>query len=164
MISSAVLARYSRALADVAFEQNVEPSVTADVGIFREVFRSVPDLLGAFDIYVLPTLKEGFPITTLNAMSCSCAVVVSDYPANLEGVRNEVNGLVVPMGDSIQLAQAMDRLLASEAQRSALGEAARRDVLDLFSIERHITLMEAYYQQMWDARRKNAGGEKGIRR
>jgi F-type H+-transporting ATPase subunit delta len=54
MISSAVLARYSRALADVAFEQNVEPSVTADVGIFREVFRSVPDLLDAFDSPVIP--------------------------------------------------------------------------------------------------------------
>jgi len=122
----------------------------ADRVQFLGTRRDLPDLLGAFDIYVLPTLKEGFPITTLNAMSCGCAVVVSDYPANLEGVRNDINGLVVPMGDSVQLAQALNRLLASETQRRSLGEAARRDVLDRFSIERHVALMEDYYQRMWD--------------
>lgn len=125
----------------------------ADRVQFLGTRRDLPDLLGAFDIYVLPTLKEGFPITTLNAMACGCAVVVSDYPANLEGVQHEANGLVVPMGDSVQLTQALDRLLSSETQRSALGEAARRDVVERFSIERHVALMEAYYQWMWDARR-----------
>lgn len=125
----------------------------ADRVQFLGTRRDLPDLLGAFDVYVLPTLKEGFPITTLNAMACGCAVVVSDYPANLEGVSNEVNGLVVPMGDSVQLTQVLDRLLSSEVQRTALGDAARRDVVERFSIERHVALMEAYYQRMWDARR-----------
>lgn len=150
--------------AEAEVKEQAKQFGVADQVKFLGTRRDLPDLLGAFDIYVLPTLKEGFPITTLNAMACGCAVVVSNYPANLEAVRNEVNGLVVPMGESMQLAQAMDRLLASEMQRCALGDAARRDVLEHFSIERHITLMEAYYQRMWDARRKNAGGEQGIRR
>jgi glycosyltransferase involved in cell wall biosynthesis len=124
----------------------------ADRVQFLGTRRDLPDLLGAFDIYVLPTLKEGFPITTLNAMACGCAVVVSDYPANLEGVSNEVNGLVVPMGDSVLLTQALDRLLSSEAERTELGEAARREVVARFSIDHHVALIEAYYQRMWNAR------------
>ena len=54
MISSAVLARYARALADVALEQNVEPVVTADVGTYREIFRAVPELADAFDSPAIP--------------------------------------------------------------------------------------------------------------
>ena len=67
---------------------------------FLGMRRDVPELLAAFDIYVLPTLKEGLSNSILEAMAAGCAVVVSDYPGNLEVVSDGVNGLVVPMRDS----------------------------------------------------------------
>ena len=49
MISIAVLGRYARSLADVAFESNEVDSVAVDLATYREIFRAVPDLLSAFD-------------------------------------------------------------------------------------------------------------------
>ena len=49
MISSAILGRYARSLAEVVFEQNLEQAVTGDLAVYSEVFKEVPDLLEAFD-------------------------------------------------------------------------------------------------------------------
>lgn len=54
MISSAVLVRYARSLAEVAFEQNLEQAVTEDLETYREVFKAVPDLMEAFDSPSIP--------------------------------------------------------------------------------------------------------------
>ena len=48
MISSAVFARYARALVDVAMEKQDEPRVTQDLQTYREIFLTVPDLLDVF--------------------------------------------------------------------------------------------------------------------
>ncbi len=49
MISSAVFARYARALADVALEKGEEASVQRDLELYQEIFHKVPSLLAAFD-------------------------------------------------------------------------------------------------------------------
>lgn len=54
MISSALFARYARALVDVVMEERQERQVTEDLATFREILRSVPDLLDAFDSPAIP--------------------------------------------------------------------------------------------------------------
>jgi F-type H+-transporting ATPase subunit delta len=54
MISSAVFARYARALVDVAMEKQDEPRVTQDLQTYREIFRTVPDLLDVFHSPAVP--------------------------------------------------------------------------------------------------------------
>jgi len=49
VISSAILGRYARSLAEVVFEQNLEQAVTEDLAVYSEVFKKVPGLLDAFD-------------------------------------------------------------------------------------------------------------------
>ena len=49
MISSAILGRYARSLAEVVFEKNIEQAVTGNLKTYSEIFRAVPDLLEAFD-------------------------------------------------------------------------------------------------------------------
>jgi F-type H+-transporting ATPase subunit delta len=68
MISSAVLARYARALADVAFEQNFEPVVSADIRTYREIFRSVPELLDAFDSPAIPREAKNSVLARVHAL------------------------------------------------------------------------------------------------
>ena len=48
MISSAVFGRYARALAEVALETGTESTVTADLEVYREIFRAVPELVEVF--------------------------------------------------------------------------------------------------------------------
>lgn len=54
MISSAVLSRYSKSLAEVVFEENIEAKATSDLNMFNEIFRAVPALLDAFDSPAVP--------------------------------------------------------------------------------------------------------------
>ena len=54
MIPSAILGRYARSLAEIAFEENLEQPVTEDLKTFREIFRAVPDLLEVFYAPAIP--------------------------------------------------------------------------------------------------------------
>jgi len=54
MISSAVSHRYARSLVDVALGNHEEPAVTEDLSTYREIFRSVPEVLEAFDSPAVP--------------------------------------------------------------------------------------------------------------
>ena len=54
MISTAVLLRYARSLADVALELHDEESVSRDLAVYQEVFEAVPELLEAFDSPAVP--------------------------------------------------------------------------------------------------------------
>ena len=54
MIPVAILGRYARSLAEVAFEQNSEDKVTEDLRMFSEIFSSAPDVRGVFDSPAIP--------------------------------------------------------------------------------------------------------------
>ncbi len=54
MISSAVFARYARALADVALEQGEEAAVERDLDLYEEIFRAVPSVLDVLDSPAIP--------------------------------------------------------------------------------------------------------------
>ena len=54
MIPSAILGRYSRSLAEIAFEENLEQTVSEDLKTFSEIFRAVPDLLEVFHAPAIP--------------------------------------------------------------------------------------------------------------
>lgn len=121
---------------------------------FLGMRRDVPDLLAAFDCYVLPTLQEGFPNSVLEAMSAGCPVVVSDFPGNLEVVSDGVNGLVAPMGDSVALTRHIEALLTDSGLRMRLGTEARRHIEENFSIKRNVDKTASLYERLWSNKRE----------
>jgi len=54
VIPSAILGRYSRSLAEIAFEENLEQAVSEDLKTFSEIFHAVPDLLDVFHAPAIP--------------------------------------------------------------------------------------------------------------
>jgi F-type H+-transporting ATPase subunit delta len=54
VISSAVLGRYAKSLAEIVFEENIDETVTGDLKTYSEIFRTVPDLLEALDSPAVP--------------------------------------------------------------------------------------------------------------
>jgi F-type H+-transporting ATPase subunit delta len=54
MISSAILGRYARSLAEIVFEEDIEPKATGDLATYGEIFRAVPDLLEVFHSPAVP--------------------------------------------------------------------------------------------------------------
>jgi F-type H+-transporting ATPase subunit delta len=73
VIPSAILGRYARSLAEIAFEENLEQAVTEDLKTFKEIFRAVPDLL---EVFYAPAIPR-------DAKEKLLAELIVKYPVNL---------------------------------------------------------------------------------
>jgi len=70
--------------------------------------------------------KEGWGITNLEAAACATPVVASNSPGIRESVRDAQTGFLVPHGDTVAMAAAMDRIARDPTLVESLGVAARR--------------------------------------
>lgn len=89
---------------------------TAKLGLqgtvaFAGFRRDIVDLLGAADIFVMPSLAEGQPLALLEAMAMGKPVIASDIPAIAEIISDGLNGRLFRAGD----ASALAGVLASAA-------------------------------------------------
>ena len=94
--------------------------------------RDVPDLLRAADIFTLPSHREGMPRSIIEAMMTGLPVVATDIRGSREEVVPGETGLLVPVGDSEALAEALSRLVGDAALRRRLGRAGRVRALELY--------------------------------
>ena len=108
----------------------------------------VSRLLGAFDIFVLPSLSEGMSNTLLEAMAQGVAPVVSDVGGNTEIVRHGVTGQVFESRNEAMLVAQLRHLCADHEERGRLGDAARTRVRESFGLERMIERYEELYARM----------------
>ncbi|HSU72660.1 MAG TPA: glycosyltransferase family 4 protein [Candidatus Binatia bacterium] len=93
----------------------------------------------ASDVYVLPSLTETTSLTTLEAMACGAAVVVTPVGSIREYVDDGKNGLIFPRRDANTLAELLKFLLTHEQTRLALGVEARKTVEEKRSLKGSIT-------------------------
>jgi glycosyltransferase involved in cell wall biosynthesis len=90
------------------------------------------------DVYLFPSLLEGFGLPPLEAMACGAATVISDCGGVREYARNEANCLLVPAGDATALATATRRLIEDAALRMWIVAEGRETALR-FPVERFAT-------------------------
>ena len=87
-------------------------------------------------IAVLPSRREGLPLTLLEAAACGRPLVATDVPGCREIARDGLNALLVPPDDAQALADAIDRLAADPELRARFGRAGRELVEQEFSSQR----------------------------
>jgi glycosyltransferase involved in cell wall biosynthesis len=105
----------------------------------------VPARIAASDICVLPSLSEAFPNAVLEAMAAGLPVVASAVGGILEVVEDDRTGLLVPPGDALALAGALERLLQDDALGTRLAAAGRRTVELRYSFDRMIASFDELY-------------------
>ncbi len=106
----------------------------------------VPHLLAAADLFVLPSLWEGLPVSILEAMASAVAVVATNVGGVGEIVVNGKTGLLVPPADAKALAHAMRRALSDAEARRRMGLAGRERVRRYFSAEAMVRRTEVLYE------------------
>jgi glycosyltransferase involved in cell wall biosynthesis len=100
-------------------------------GFLENPVRIYPTL----DLYVATSLKEGLPLSLVEAMGAGLAVVATDVPGHSDVVVHGETGLLIPPEDPAALAGAISSLLSDPEQRRRMGEAGRHRALKEFSIQ-----------------------------
>lgn len=92
----------------------------------------MPAVYNALDVFVLPSHREGFSRSAMEAASCALPMVLSDIRGCREIGTHGEHLLLAPPGDPRALAAAIDRLITEPDLRAELGAAARRRALAEF--------------------------------
>src|SRR3989338_4017145 len=122
-------ARLKNLVQELKLESNVE---------FMSVVSSTVSILLAFDIFVLPSLSEGFGISLMEAQVTGLPVIASCVGGIPDFVKQGETGILVPPGDSPSLAEAIIDLLKNPQKAAALGVQARHAIKNYFTLDKMV--------------------------
>lgn len=132
-------------------------SLAHELGIRSVMFlgnrRDIPELLECMDVFTLCSESEGYPITLLEAMAAGKAVVATSVGGCKEIIRDGINGILVPAGDSEAFADALEKMLSSKELRLRLGSNARKEALQSYNLQSAVEAYENFYRELFQARR-----------
>jgi glycosyltransferase involved in cell wall biosynthesis len=142
-------------------EQERLQTLAHDLGLgetvrFLGVRDDVPQIVGASDLFVLPSLNEGLSLAMLEAMAIGTPVVVTDVGGAPDVVEPGHTGWIVPPGQPTQLAAAIDEALRDPDRASALARRAQQLVRSEFAVAKHVERLEAIYRSVLFDRSRGA--------
>jgi glycosyltransferase involved in cell wall biosynthesis len=114
--------------------------------------------VAAIDVFVLPSLSEGLPLSLLEAMAAGRPVVVTAVGGVPEVVQDAVTGFVVPPASPGALASRILALLRDTALSAVMGAAGQTRVRERFSVERMAGDYRAMYRTVLDRGQRPAQG------
>ncbi len=107
-------------------------------------------MLALFDIFVLPSHREGFPRAAMEASAMGVPVVSTDVRGCRQVVDHGTTGLLVEPRSPIALASAIRTLIDDPAKRNSMGRAARARAAAEFDQERVIARTLGLYRSLLD--------------
>lgn len=129
--------------------EKVQASGLQDVVWLPGSRTDIPELMAGFDLFALPSIAEGTPVTILEAMACGLPVVASRVGGIPEVVQEDVTGLMVPPSDPEALARAL-AVYVQDPQLAARHGAAGRERVEKSN---SIAAMVAGYAGLYDTLR-----------
>ena len=114
--------------------------------LFLGMRNDIIELLNLSDIFVLPSLYEGFPNVVLEAMACAKPVIATAVDGTPEAVVDSVTGYLVPPRNPEALSKAIIRLLDNPQNIRLYGMKGRKRVEKHFSLENQIRQFESLFE------------------
>jgi glycosyltransferase involved in cell wall biosynthesis len=128
----------------------------SELGVMRHCLflgyqEEVGRFFSAFDAFVLTSVNEGTPVTTIEALAAGVPVVATRVGGVPDVVRDGVDGFLVESGAIDDLADRLERLAADPALRAGMGEAGRARVLPRYAVDRLIDDVDRLYRSLLEA-------------
>jgi len=128
-------------------------ALVAELGLgdrveLRPFSEGARDLYPTFDVYLLPSRLEAFPVTVQEAMQAGVPVVATDVGSVREAVDDGETGFVVPVEDVGALAGAVRRLHDDPALRASMGARAAEVGRERFDVEAGVRAWEDLYREV----------------
>ncbi len=131
------------ALVDLAQELAITDNV-----ILAGKVRDASELMRGFDFTVLGSSEEGFPNALMESMARAVPVVATAVGGVPELVRDGIDGLLVPYGDTAAMATAILWMIEHPEERRAMGASGRARIAGEFSTERMVSATQSVYEEM----------------
>lgn len=136
-----------------AAEDSLGPDLRARIQRHPRILMTgfVPDTADYYrvmDVMVLPTWREGFPNSVLEAAATGIPVITTRTTGSCDSVLPEVTGLLVPPGIPEAIIEAVFKLLKNPERRRRMGRAARAWVCENFADEHVHAMLVDYYRGM----------------
>jgi len=134
-----------------AINEQEQAEAAKDV-VFTGWRKDVRDVLGVFDVFVLPSWREGVPRSAIEAAAMGKPLVLTDIRGCREVATDGIEGTLVPVRDPGSLAEAILELLRNPERRVRMGAAARARALARFDESRIADLVVAHYRRLLSRR------------
>jgi glycosyltransferase involved in cell wall biosynthesis len=128
-----------------ARELGIEDRVTVTGRVERD---ELVRLYNEAEVFVSPSLYEGFGLPAAEAMACGAPIVATTAGAYPEVIEDGTSGLLVPPGDARALADSIERVLGDRTLQQRLGIEGRRRIVEHFSWRETAVQTLALYQQV----------------
>lgn len=110
--------------------------------------KDIPKLYYNSNIVCLPSYREGFPKSLMEASAASRAIVTTDVPGCRDAIILNKTGLLVPVKDSLKLADAIQWLIEHPKERIEMGKEGRKFAEKEFQIEKIVKSHLDIYQEL----------------
>jgi glycosyltransferase involved in cell wall biosynthesis len=138
---------------DVSKPDALSPDAAGQFGIAdRCVFTGLrPDtenLYPLMDMFVLPSHREGMPLSLMEAAAMSIPCIATDIRGCRSGVIHGLNGLLVPLGDVHALAEAIAEIATDPDKARHMKEAGRRLAEERFDEQLVFRIVKTEYARL----------------
>lgn len=143
IVGGAKKERYKTQLKDLVDRLSLENKI-----IFTGKIENIPQILAIMDVFVLPTLNEGFSRVIIEAMACAKPVIATSVGGNSEAVIDGVSGFIIPVNSSEVLAQRVIELIDNKDKMMQMGQKGRERVVNNFSSAHYVANIERIYNEI----------------
>jgi glycosyltransferase involved in cell wall biosynthesis len=126
IVGEQTLGNYSNYLNELK-EMVAQFGLEADV-VFAGFQENIPEVVRAFDIFVMPSREEAFGLVAIEAMAMECPIVISSGGSSDEIVGDEEFGLTVRPDDAFDLQRQLRFLIDHPIERVQMGQRGREHV------------------------------------
>jgi glycosyltransferase involved in cell wall biosynthesis len=127
--------------------------LVSSLGLERDVYflgirEDIPQLLSLMDIFILPSITEGTPLSIIEAMSMKLPVIASRVGGIPEVISDGKTGLLVTPRNPDEITDAVLNLLEDSKKRKEMGTRARKIAKNKFSLEHCVRGHEKLYKRL----------------
>jgi glycosyltransferase involved in cell wall biosynthesis len=118
--------------------------------------QDIPRLIKGSDFFVLPSVKEGFPLVVLEAMALRKPIVATNCCGPADMIDDGVNGFLVPVNRPDLLSEKIMEMTRDKAATAGMGERSYSKFQENFTIEKYAQGFERIYSRLSGSHKPNA--------